>query len=224
MGLSTAHEKGKALEVVYSSQARSRVLQLKTQLQTIRKGSLSMDEYLTKMKMVADKDLMLHVLAGLGPEYDSVVVNLTARLVPATWQEAQALLLNQESRIDQMNATMNWISQMPLLTMSLIKRLKVGIAKTLMEEAEAQDQTNSEEVGVDVDEVLEEIPSLHVKSVTKLDTPLFVAIIDLPMPFKLLRTIRFQPSLPHLNRSLISPGMLIVEPLTMSLLNLATSL
>ena len=77
---------------------------------------MSIDEYLTKMKMFADNlgidgylitddDLMLHVLAGLRSEYDLVVVNLTSRIVPATWQEAQALLLNQESHIDQMNAT-----------------------------------------------------------------------------------------------------------------------
>ena len=118
VGLSTTHETWKALEMVYASQARSRVLQLKTRLQTTRKGSMPMDEYLTKMKMVADnlgtagylvsdEDLMLHVLAGLGPEYDLVVVNLTSRIVPATWQESQALLLNQESHIDQMNTIVN---------------------------------------------------------------------------------------------------------------------
>ena len=32
------------------------------------------------------------------------MVNLNSRIVPTTWQEAQALVLNQESRIDQMNA------------------------------------------------------------------------------------------------------------------------
>ena len=57
--------------------------------------------------LVTDEDLMLLVLAGLGPEYDPVVVNLTSRIVLATWQESQALLLNQESRIDQMNTLVN---------------------------------------------------------------------------------------------------------------------
>ena len=73
-----------------------------------------MNECLTKMKMfvdylgtvgylIIDEDLMLHVLADLGSEYDLAVVNLTFRIVLAIWQEAQVLLLNQESCIDQMN-------------------------------------------------------------------------------------------------------------------------
>ena len=53
-GLLRTHETWKTLEMLYASQPRSRVLQLKTQLQTTRKGLLSMDEYLTKMKIFAD--------------------------------------------------------------------------------------------------------------------------------------------------------------------------
>ena len=85
----------KTLEMVYASQASSKVLQLKTQLQKTQKGSLSMDKYLTKMKMFADnlrivgyliidEDLMLHVLVGLRLEYDLVVANLTSKIVFAT--------------------------------------------------------------------------------------------------------------------------------------------
>lgn len=81
--------------MVYASQASSKVLQLKTQLQKTQKGSLSMDKYLTKMKMFADnlrivgyliidEDLMLHVLVGLRLEYDPVVANLTSKIVFAT--------------------------------------------------------------------------------------------------------------------------------------------
>ena len=81
--------------MVYASQASSKVLQLKTQLQNTQKGSLSMDKYLTKMKMFADnlrivgyliidEDLMLHVLVGLRLEYDPVVANLTSKIVFAT--------------------------------------------------------------------------------------------------------------------------------------------
>ena len=57
---------------------------------------------------------------------------------------------------------------------------------------------NSEEAGVDVD-VLEEIPSRHVKFATKLGTLLFVATIALIMLSRLLKTIRPLHSLPHLN-------------------------
>ena len=55
------------------------------------------DNLRTAGYLITDEDLMLHVFAGLGSEYDHVVVNLTSRIVPATWQEAQAMLLNQES-------------------------------------------------------------------------------------------------------------------------------
>ena len=84
---------------------------------------------------------------------------------------------------------------MPLPIMSLMRRLELAV--TIKHKWKRQ--TNSEEVGVDTDEVLEEIPSPHVRSATKLDILPFAATIDLIMHFKLLQTIRLQHSLPHLN-------------------------
>ena len=66
---------------------------------------MSIDDYLTKIKMlvdnvkivrhlILDKDLMFHVLVDLGLEYDLVVVNITSKTMPITWQEAQAVILN----------------------------------------------------------------------------------------------------------------------------------
>ena len=75
-----------------------------------------------------------------------------------------------------------------------------------------------------MDEVLEEIRSRHVKFAKNLGTLLFNATITLIMLSRLLKTIKLLHSLPHLNQSLTSHGMLIVEPPTMLLLNLATSL
>ena len=37
---------------------------------------------------------MFHVLVDLGLEYDLVVVNITSKTMPITWQEAQAVILN----------------------------------------------------------------------------------------------------------------------------------
>ena len=44
--------------------------------------------------LILDKDLMFHVLVDLGLEYDLVVVNITSKTMPITWQEAQAVILN----------------------------------------------------------------------------------------------------------------------------------
>lgn len=63
-------------------------MQYKLQLQTLKKGNLTMREYLTKMKSFADvlasashklseDDQILHILSGLGREYDPIVVPIT---------------------------------------------------------------------------------------------------------------------------------------------------
>ena len=44
--------------------------------------------------LILDKDLMFHVLVDLGLKYDLVVVNITSKTMPITWQEAQAVILN----------------------------------------------------------------------------------------------------------------------------------
>lgn len=70
-----------ALESTFSAQSSARVVQLRTQLQTIRKGSSSLDEYFQRIKSLADalavirqpvseSDLVLYNLTRLGPEYD----------------------------------------------------------------------------------------------------------------------------------------------------------
>lgn len=78
------------LEQLFTGSSRARVLQLCFQLQLINKGSMSINDYILKMRRVADnlnaagqiisdEDLILYILGGLGSEYDLVVVNLTTR-------------------------------------------------------------------------------------------------------------------------------------------------
>ena len=52
--LSTSKDVWKALEKHFSSQSRPRLLQLKLQLQTIKKGAPSISGYLHKIKVIAD--------------------------------------------------------------------------------------------------------------------------------------------------------------------------
>lgn len=65
-------------------------MQLRFSLQSQKKGNLSIEEFILKMKGIADNlsysesainddDLVLYILGGLGSEYESVVVNLTSR-------------------------------------------------------------------------------------------------------------------------------------------------
>ncbi|KAL5770425.1 hypothetical protein ACOSP7_014579 [Xanthoceras sorbifolium] len=86
----TAFEVCSTLENMYSQQSRSRILHLKSQMQTLRKRSMSITAYIMKMKVLADnltaaghlttdQDVVMSVLNGLGLEYDSVIVHITSR-------------------------------------------------------------------------------------------------------------------------------------------------
>ncbi|KAL5776957.1 hypothetical protein ACOSP7_009883 [Xanthoceras sorbifolium] len=82
-------------------------MQVQAQIQATKKGSLSITDYILKMRGFSDslaavgqpmsnKDLMLHVLQGLGSEYDAVIVTITMSIY-----EAQFLLMSFEARLEQ---------------------------------------------------------------------------------------------------------------------------
>ncbi|KAH6790748.1 hypothetical protein C2S51_005754 [Perilla frutescens var. frutescens] len=88
----------RVLESLFQSQSKARVMQLRFQLQTTRKDNMSVDDYFLKMRSfadllagaghpIADDELILYILAGFGPEYEAIVVNLTHRSDPVTLQE-----------------------------------------------------------------------------------------------------------------------------------------
>ena len=56
---------------------------------------------------IIEEDLVLYILSGLGSEYDHVVVNITARSDTLPLQEVYSLLLNHESRLDQLHTVAN---------------------------------------------------------------------------------------------------------------------
>ncbi|XP_060961064.1 uncharacterized protein LOC133031552 [Cannabis sativa] len=99
-----------ALEQKFASQTKARLLQLKGQFCNIQKGSLSISEYVDKIQSISDalcvagspvsnQDLILQMLNGLGPDFDSVVLGITSRSDDLTIEEVQALLLTHESRL-----------------------------------------------------------------------------------------------------------------------------
>lgn len=103
----TAREIWSVLEDLFQSQSKARVLQLKLQLQTTKKGDLSVDDYFLKMRSYADllaaagypvsnDDLALQILNGFDLEYDGVMVNFTNRPETISQQEVQFALQAQE--------------------------------------------------------------------------------------------------------------------------------
>ncbi|KAL5789768.1 hypothetical protein ACOSQ2_004656 [Xanthoceras sorbifolium] len=80
----TSLEMWTKLERVYSQQSIARILQLRQQLQSIKKGSDSISDFVLKLKNIGDvlleagedvseRDLLLALMNGVGHEYDSVL-------------------------------------------------------------------------------------------------------------------------------------------------------
>lgn len=111
VGLNSSYDMWQSLELNFSSQSKARVMQYKIQLQNLKKGSTSMREYLNKVKACCDtlaaagqklseEDQILHVLAGLGSEYDAVMVSITSKTEPFNLKDVTSLLLSYESRLE----------------------------------------------------------------------------------------------------------------------------
>ncbi|KAK6138883.1 hypothetical protein DH2020_027375 [Rehmannia glutinosa] len=111
VGLDSSADIWRCLETNFSSQSKARMMQYKLQLQTLKKGTLSMREYLGKAKAACDalasagqklseEDQLLHILSGLPSEYNPVIVTITSAIDLYSLSEACALLLSFESRLD----------------------------------------------------------------------------------------------------------------------------
>lgn len=81
------------LEEFFASQTKAKVRQFKTQLKTLKKGSMKVTEYLLKVKKLVDNlfsvgapltvaDHIEAILEGLPPDYNSFVVSVTSRTDP----------------------------------------------------------------------------------------------------------------------------------------------
>ena len=76
------------MEKKFGVQSEARVLQLRYELNTLKKEALSVEDYCNKMKAIADKvasagssntekDLMLTILNGLGSGYRDIATSIT---------------------------------------------------------------------------------------------------------------------------------------------------
>jgi Reverse transcriptase (RNA-dependent DNA polymerase)/gag-polypeptide of LTR copia-type len=98
------------LAQIHSSQSMAKILDLKLQLQTAKKGSDPCSQYLQKMQILADRlrsigsdvsdsDLILYTMQGLSSDFESFVTALSMRATPPTMYEFSSLLLAHEARI-----------------------------------------------------------------------------------------------------------------------------
>ncbi|KAL5746231.1 hypothetical protein ACOSP7_027377 [Xanthoceras sorbifolium] len=87
-------------------------------MQNLKKGSLTISDYILKMRsyadhllsaghFVSDQDVIMNVLHGLGLEYDSVIVHITSRQDEITLSEAKYLLMTQEQRLEQYHSSID---------------------------------------------------------------------------------------------------------------------
>jgi hypothetical protein len=85
----SCHDAWIVLKTLYGSHTRDRIQQMKGELQTLSKGSYSLEDYLHKAKSLAlslrgagkpmdDDDLIVCILRGLGSEFDPIVAALNA--------------------------------------------------------------------------------------------------------------------------------------------------
>ncbi|RVW52173.1 Retrovirus-related Pol polyprotein from transposon RE1 [Vitis vinifera] len=110
----TSTEVWSVLEKLFVSDSKARTLQLRFMLQSLKKGALSINDYVLKMRNIADmlstsgkpvpyEDLILYILGGLGPEFETIVVNITSRSEAISLQEVHYLLQSHEIRLEQLS-------------------------------------------------------------------------------------------------------------------------
>lgn len=110
LGLSTAHAIWSKLVPHYASQSHSHVMHMRFGFQTICRGSLSMADYLEKIKTLSDnlstagepvtsRELVFYTLGGLGTDFEPFIQSVTARQDGVSFEELHSLLLMQEHRI-----------------------------------------------------------------------------------------------------------------------------
>ncbi|KAL5773611.1 hypothetical protein ACOSQ2_013535 [Xanthoceras sorbifolium] len=120
----TSLEFWQKLERLYSQQSMARIFQLKQQLQSIKKGTLSISEFMLKVQSIGDEllaagqavcdsDLILSVISGVGHEYDLVVVMISHQQKTMSLSDLQYVLMLREQRIEQLNVVSSFDSFQP---------------------------------------------------------------------------------------------------------------
>ena len=101
IGHSTSHFAWTSLEKIFASSSQGRVMQLRLELQTMKKGSMSMIDYLMKIKGIANS------LAAIGEPLCKTwsrlqcFCTINTRDDRISLETVQSMLLSYEQRLEQ---------------------------------------------------------------------------------------------------------------------------
>ncbi|KAH9781043.1 retrovirus-related pol polyprotein from transposon RE2 [Citrus sinensis] len=107
----TSLELWKNLEKQFGSKSMAKKVHLKMLLSNLRKGSLSMTEYFTKLRTIfyglalagsplSNTNLITHLITGLDHSYYPVIVYIEANMLTMDLSAAYAILLTHEARLE----------------------------------------------------------------------------------------------------------------------------
>ncbi|KAL5550464.1 hypothetical protein UlMin_000640 [Ulmus minor] len=115
IGHNSSHSAWNALEKTFSFSSRARIMQLRLELQSTKKGSLSMIDYFMKVKgatdslvaigePVSEQDQVMNLLDGLGSDYNAVVTAINIRDDKISIEAVHSMLLAFEHRLEQQSS------------------------------------------------------------------------------------------------------------------------
>ncbi|XP_061993907.1 uncharacterized protein LOC133711838 [Rosa rugosa] len=111
IGCKTSRKAWLALQERFSAVSRVSIMQLKTELQTLRKGGESIEKYLQSVKSardqllsvgvaIPDEDVIIVTLNGLPEEYSTVRTVIEGRETPINLRDLRSQLLSAKRRIE----------------------------------------------------------------------------------------------------------------------------
>lgn len=114
MGCTSSAELWGALESLFGAHSKAKMDEYRTKIQTVRKGSMSMADYLRQKRQWADvlalagdpypeALLVSNVLSGLNMEYLPIVLLVESK-EKTSWQALQDILLSFDSKLDRLSA------------------------------------------------------------------------------------------------------------------------
>lgn len=113
----SSRELWSALETVFQSQSKALTMQYRVQLQSTKKENISVEDYFMKMRSIADQlaaigkpldddELIMHLMAGFGPEYEALVVHTMHRKDAPDLQEIQLVFQAYGVRLAQQHTAL----------------------------------------------------------------------------------------------------------------------
>jgi transposase InsO family protein len=128
-GLHTSHQVWKFLATKFASPSRTRIAQLRRQLQTLQQGSKSCTEYVTSAQLLAhqlatvgkavdDDELITYIIGGLNSSFNPFVVSLSlaTRDSALTFEDFHTELLSVEQLIENQHHSVGPDTSVALLS------------------------------------------------------------------------------------------------------------